>query len=107
MGTCTSQKDVEDVIIHTAVCDLELKRIDEGLSGITLSTQLITYRLKIFEYVLYVNLSMGMQERFKPAFMLHGFMNIGNATDPPIMLSSAVIENEMSKLRMILDDCYP
>ena len=48
MKTCTSQKDVEDAMIYTTICDLELKRIDEGLSGITVSTQLTTYRLKVF-----------------------------------------------------------
>ena len=56
---------------------------------------------------MYANLSMGMLERFKPALRLNGSMSIGNATDLPRMLSSAVIEKEISKLKMILDECYP
>ena len=94
-------------MINSAVRDLELKRIDEGLSGVTISTQLTTYRLKVFQYAIYANLSMGMLERFKPALRLNGSMSIGNATDLPRMLSSAVIEKEISKLKMILDECYP
>ena len=50
---------------------------------------------------------MGILERFKPALMLNGSMSIGNATDLPRMLSSAVIEKEISKLKMLLDECYP
>ena len=65
---------------------------DEGLSGVTISTQLTTYRLKVFQYAIYANLSMGMLERFKSALMLNGSMSIGNATDLPRMLSSAIID---------------
>ena len=34
-------------------------------------------------------------------------MNIGYACDLPIMLSTPVIDKEIAKLKMILDECYP
>ena len=39
--------------------------------------------MKVYEYALYANISMGILERFKPALMLNGSMSIGYAKDLP------------------------
>ena len=89
------------------VHDLEEKRINKGLAGTTISTQLTTYRMKVFETALCAKLSMGMLERFKPDLVLNGSMHIGNAKDLPRTLVSAVVSKELTMIGMMLNECYP
>ena len=101
--TCTNKAEVEEVITRKVVADLEKRRIVEGLAGSTLSTQLTTFRVKVFEQSLLDNISMGMLERFKPALDISGTLQLGNAFDLPRTFSSALKSKNMMKIHMILE----